>query len=239
MNRIAFHSGGNTSKVRSGGFLLVFATVCCMTAAASPITINNPSFETPALTCTPGPACYSLNVFDSWTVASGQTGTFRPSVGPGQEFTALPNGLQVAAIGNEIAGGAIYQDLSATLAADTTYTLTFWVGRRSDFPFDSGYAVSLMANGSTLASATGASPAAGSFVQQTLSFATGASPAQLGQTLRIDVSAPFESAQADFDLFALDASPSTTVPEPSTFALLIIGLGIVACACRLRTTLGT
>jgi hypothetical protein len=174
--------------------LLIQATAILIypvAATASPVTVNNASFEAPALTCAAGPACYILNSFTSWTVASGQTGTFRPSVGVGQEFTALPGGLQVAAIGNGIAGGEIYHDLAATLAANTTYVLTFWVGRRSDFPFDPGYTVSLMANGSPLASAAGSSPAAGSFVQQTLSFTTGASPAQLGQTLRIDISAPF------------------------------------------------
>jgi hypothetical protein len=221
----------------STGTLVLAATVAVLLSSspvrASLITINNPSFETPALSCTAGPGCFSEDVFNSW-IPSGAVATFRPSVGPGQEFTAIPDGLQVAAIANGSAG-EIYQDLSATLSANTTYTLTFWAGQRSDFPFDPGYTVSLMANGSTtLASDTGASPIAGSFVQRTLSFATGASPAQLGQTLRIDIFAPAGSGQADFDLFALNTN-SNALPEPSSFGLLIIGLGLMAGARRLRT----
>jgi hypothetical protein len=76
----------------------------------------------------------------------------------------------------------------------------------------------------------GASPAPGTFVEQTLTYTTGASPAQLGKTLRIDVIAPTTASgeQADFDLFALDATPvGSAVPEPSTSLLLILGLGLM------------
>src|ERR1700693_1580531 len=105
--------------MKSVSLSIVTGGLLCMTAAASSISINNPSFETPALNCTAGPSCFSEDVFDSW-IPSGAVATFRPSVGSGQEFTSLPDGLQVAAIANGSAG-EIYQDLSATLASNTTY----------------------------------------------------------------------------------------------------------------------
>lgn len=226
--RISSLLGKVMIKIRLVGFLS--AAVFCMTMNAATVTINNPSFEAPALTCAGGPSCQALPV-PSWTSA-GAADIFKPSVGAGQEFTSLPDGAQVGAVANTAGSGELFQDLSATLAANTTYTLTFWVGHRSDDTFDTGYLVSLIANGVTLASKTGASPAAGSFVQQTLTFTTGASPAQLGKTLRIDLQAPSGNGQADFDQLSLTAV--STVPEPSTFALWSIGFGLVVVGSRIR-----
>lgn len=136
------------------------AAVCLLafslsSRAASIITINNPSFETSTLDCAAGPSCF-YGVITGWNgIGSLTQATFRPSVGPGLEFNALPDGSEVAAVSNGSgSGGEMYQDLSATLAADTTYTLTFWVGQRRDVSFDSSYVVSLLANGVVLASGT-------------------------------------------------------------------------------------
>jgi hypothetical protein len=223
--------GGEMKKYLSVAALL--SAALCTNIIASPIAINNPSFELPALACTAGPACFTLS-FTGWTIGSGNSSaTFKPSVGAGQEFISLaPDGVpqaQVAAVSNGTSGD-IFQDLTAVLAANTSYTLTFFVGQRSDLAFNPGYTVSVKANGVTLASDTGATPASGTFVQRTISFSTGASPAQLGQTLRIDVSAPATGAaptQADFDVFALDAT-ATAVPEPGMFGLMAAGLSLVA-----------
>ena len=174
-----------------------------------------------------------------WAQGAGFAATFKPSVGAGQEFNSLPDGSQVAAIsGNTGTGGEIYQPLSATLAANTTYTLTFWVGQRADVPFDNSYRVSLQAGGIDLASNSGASPAAGDFVQQTIVLVTGSSPAQLGDALTIDVFAPANSlGQADFDLFALNASPNGTaaIPEPSFAPLMGTIVAVALLSARIRS----
>ena len=191
---------------------LLFALGGTAPAAVQPgstpslISINNPSFEMPVLTCQPGPGCFAENTFVGWTYAAGDTATFRPSVGSGQEFASLPDGAQVAAIGDN-SSGEIYQDLSVRVAANTTYALSFWVGQRTDFVFNTGYTVSLIANGVTLASASGAAPPPGAFVEQTIIYASGSSPAQLGQTIRIDISVPAQAGQADFDLFTMNVTP--------------------------------
>jgi hypothetical protein len=209
-------------------------TLLCISASASSITINNPSFEIPALTCSAGPSCFQLS-FTNWT-GSGAAATFRPSVGAGQEFISLPDGLQVAAVSNG-SSGDVFQDLTAMLAANTTYTLTFSVGQRSDVSFNAGYLVSVLANGVTLGSDTGATPASGAFTARSIIFTTGAAPAQLGQVLRIDISAPatpLAVTQADFDAFALTATPAG-VPEPGVFGLTAMGLfGLLALARRAR-----
>jgi hypothetical protein len=194
----------------------------CAAAVASPITINNPSFETP-VQCA---GCFTYDSSTGW-VSVGSVSTWRPILGAGQ-YDSIPDGSQVAAIG-EPGAGEIYQDLTATLLANTTYTLTFWVGQRSDTPL-SAYDVALLAGGSTLGSNTDGDPSPGTFIEQTIVYNSGSAPAELGQTLEITVSGNGDG-QADFDLFSLDATPTGTTsstPEPSNFWLVLGGLGLVA-----------
>ncbi len=112
--------------------------------------------------------------------------------------------------------------MAATVAANTTYTLDFYLGQRLDFAF-SAYTVSLIANGVTLASDSAGSPAAGTFVSRSITYNSGAAPLQLGQTLSIAVTAGASGGQANFDDFTLDGSPTSSTPEPAT-----AGLGALA-----------
>jgi hypothetical protein len=195
----------------------------CASAVASPITIINPSFETP-VQCA---GCYTYDSSTGW-VSVDSVSTWRPTVGAGGEYTSIPDGSQVAAIG-EPGAGEISQDLAATLLANTTYTLTFWVGQRSDTPL-SPYDVGLLAGGATLGSNSDGDPSPGTFIEQTIVYNSGPSPAELGQTLEITVSGTGQG-QADFDLFSLDASPTVSTsptPEPSNLWLIVGGLGLIA-----------
>ncbi len=203
------------------------AVLCGSIAAASSIPIVNASFETPEVPCVPGPGCYQ-HIFDGWTAASfGATAEFRPSVGPGQEFLSIPDGSQVAALSDGLgSGGEIDQVLSATLAADTTYTLTWWVGARTDVPFDPAYSVSLKAGSFFLASSTPIIPGAGAWQQQSITFTTTFASSGLGQQLSINVFVqPNAPGQADFDQFSLTAAgPESETPEPVMFAPAALGL---------------
>jgi hypothetical protein len=213
--------------VASGLPLALMAILGGANASAATITINDPSFETPAVGCS-GSGCFSsLGNFGGFWTGSGVTATFSPTAGsPGSEFdTPLPDGVQVAVAGASGLGGEFFQDLSATLEANTTYDLTFYIGQRNDALLAT-YTVSLMADDTsevTLASDSNGAPAAGTFIQRTISFDSGPSPAELGKTLRIDVTVPTQTGnnQADFDLFALTANPTVTsgVPEPGSVAL--------------------
>jgi hypothetical protein len=207
-------------------------------ASATSITVNNPSFEALVLPCAGGPSCFSAIGDIPDLVTSGRTSTFKPSTGLGGEFTSIPNGVNVAAISDQGGPGSIFQALTATVQANTLYTLDVSVGARADFPF-SQYTVALEAGGTVLTSDSSLNPAAGSFLPDTVTFSSGPAPPTLGQQLDIAISATGPSvlgaaAQADFDEVLLDASPST-VPEPGTLLLLTTScIGLLAYRCFRR-----
>jgi len=213
-------------------FTLLSCILACgfaNTSSATFLTVNNFSFEADVLGCAAGPSCFDFNNIPAWTIAPGSgTATFKPSTGAGGEFPAgVPDGVNVAALGNGFNSGDIRQTLSATLLANTKYTLKLFLGQRSDFPF-SIYTASLEANGSVLASDSTLAPPPGTFLPDTIIYNSGASPAQLGQLLVIHLFATGLTVagapgQADFDNVTLDASP-TGIPEAATGALLSVGL---------------
>ena len=142
---------------------------------------------------------------------------------------------------NSPSGGAAYgvqQQLTATLAADTHYSLTVQVGNiasgsgqnlpNTDF-FGSegfpGYRVQLLAGDSVLAEDNSSlSPGEGLWATSTVSFDSTANPAQLGLPLAIrlinlngpaTVTDPLQNGvEVDFDDVRLDAMPLTAVPLP-------------------------
>ena len=188
--------------------------------------ILNPSFEDPLVG--PGGICNCSPT--DWTT-TGIVGVWDPGPpGPGNSFfDTIPDGNQIMFVAFTGTGGEATQTLTATLQADTTYTLSYWVGARKDMPFNP-YTVSLIANSNVLASDSGGLPAPGDFVQRTFSFSSGSNPADLGAALTIDITAPPEfGGQAEFDLIQLDATPtrgSSEAPEPAS--MLLAGAGLIA-----------
>jgi hypothetical protein len=181
-------------------------------ASAGSITVLNPGFEALVL---PGPGAFALGNIPDWSTL-GQAATFWPDTA---EFPGgAPQGVNVAAVGNNVGGGMVSQILSATVQADTTYTLMVDVGQRLDFPLVS-YTVALIANGVTLASDSSLRPAPGTFLTDTILYNSGSNPAQLGQNLEIQLSGPI-GGQADFDDVRLNA---TAVPEPASLWLMVSG----------------
>lgn len=213
---------------------LTALAVLAVPGFASPVLIANPSFETPTLS---EPFNFGIT---SWTCTATCITIMATDAGI---FSSAPDGTQVAALGE--AGGAgnsaMSQTLSATLLANTLYTLTFFVGNPADnaaYNY-SGYTVILSANGVTLATDTNAvSPAAGQFVKDTLTFNSGASPAELGQSLTITLNDDFHVGAAafavDFDNVQLDATTSSgaSAPEPGAWAMVAAGLGLLGIAKR-------
>jgi hypothetical protein len=204
-------------------------------ASATTITVNNPSFEALVLPCAGGFLCFSApGDIPDW-VTSGRTSTFKP----GGLFNSIPNGVNVAAIGDQNGAGNIFQAVPASVQANTLYTLDVSVGARADFPF-SQYTVALEAGGTVLASDSSLNPAAASFLPDIITFSSGPAPPTLGQQLDIAISATGLSAlgtaaQADFDEVLLDASPSPSVPEPGTLLLLTTScIGLLGYRCFRR-----
>lgn len=211
-------------------FGLVVSGLTLASGRASSIAITNAGFEDPALS----PGSFTNNNVTGWG-GGGPNGVWYPDAG---YFSgSLPEGNQMLYVGYG-EGSTLTQYLDATLQADTTYTLGFYLGNRFAGAVDPGnsiglsqYTVSLRTNTSVLASDSSGSPTAGSFLLRTFSFTTGANPAEAGAALRIDISASGFTptgavGMAEFDRFTLDASASasSSTPEPASWILLFSGI---------------
>jgi hypothetical protein len=222
--------------------LLVIVGLIGATSAA-PIVVNNPSFESPVLTCAAGPLCFSaLGDIPDWAT-SGRTSTFKPSTGARGEFIfGIPDGVNVAAIGDRNGGGSIFQALPLTVQANTNYVLRVFVGASADILPFSQYTVALEAGGTVLFSDnSNLHPGPGSFFEDSnVPFSTGPTPATLGQQLGIRLSAtgPTDegfAAQAVFDDVTFSAIPITNIPEPGTLFLLTTScIGLLGYRCVRR-----
>jgi hypothetical protein len=204
---------------------------------AALLTVANNSFETPVVTAPSGSIGSSgTAVLGGWTFDSGvNSGGFaNPTIGqtnlPGGWYGS-PANLPTGA-GNQIAwsnGGTISQTLSATLQANTVYTLDVYVGRRQNVAF-AGYNIELYAGGNLLASNNSVTPAEGTFAPVTVSYTSGISVTP-GQALEIRLtSLTGLNAQTNFDLITLDAA---SIPEPSAI-LGLLGFGLLGIASKLR-----
>lgn len=224
-------------SVKSSCILFAVALVLAfvVSAQADTITILNPSFESP----TPPSSGDVYETPTSWTMSSGtSSGVFAldQSIAPATEITSIPDGNQ--AIWGNFA--YFYQDLTATLKANTTYTLTIFAGARSDLPFSCtgagstinlGYGSNYGENLLTADTSHCPLPDMGTWVPWTVTFKTGATPAGLNQNLRVEINF-VNDLQPLFDNVQLTAN---TVPEPSVLVLLATGLiGLVCYAWRTR-----
>jgi hypothetical protein len=197
----------------------------------TPITILNPSFETPVnsgtVTFQQGAG---TSTYGNWTAAE-VTGIAsflgQNSATPGNEDgNQLFEAFSVPAAPQYAGEGTLYQELSTTWLAGASYTLTAYAGNVSGQSTMTGCTFSLDSiSGSTLttlATVAISSATTGSLAQYTLNYtATGLeggngdivvafnSPAQSGSAARMWV-----------DNFALTVTP---VPEPGTLALAAMG----------------
>ncbi|EDY17585.1 protein of unknown function DUF1555 [Chthoniobacter flavus Ellin428] len=183
--------------------------LAAQTASASLLTIGDPSFEGVSL----GAGGFTSGSYaaNSWN-SNSNAGILRPTASeyPG----GAPDGVNVAYSNS---GAVIDQVLSATLTANTTYTLSVDVGSRLDGPFNNGYSIELLAGGVLLSQTTNVpAPTNGSFVLATDVYTAGASDPHLGQALEIKLVSA-NTGQTSFDNVTLNAA---AVPEPSSLMLL-------------------
>jgi len=216
---------------------MVVSGLTLVSGRADSIPIVNASFESPALS----PGAYTTNNITGWS-GGGPNGVWYPDAG---YFTgSLPDGNQMLFVGYND-GSGVTNLLAATLQADTTYTLSYYLGNRLAGAVDQGnpiglsqYRVTLRTATSLLASDTnytGGSPDAGTFLQRTFSFYSGANPTEAGAALSIEVYASGFTptgalGRAEVGQFTLDAAPtsSSTVPEPASGSLLFSAIaGVV------------
>jgi hypothetical protein len=197
---------------------LIAALIYAVPAWAVDIAIANAGFEQVVLPCPPGLTCFSAAV-NAWN--STNASTFKPATGPGGSFSsAVPEGVNVAVVGSANAAlgdGVLVQTLGVTLQPNTTYTLVFSVGSRTDVVF-AGYNVELLAGSTTLASDSSLSPPSGTFVTGRVVYSSSAaSPALVGQALGIRLTGNARG-QASFDKISLDATPTIISSSASQIA---------------------
>lgn len=194
-------------------------------SSADVITINNASFESPALT----DGGFVAGI-PGWTTTGAGSGVFNPTTTqfPGE----APDGENTA-FSND--GDDIFQVLGDTLTANYRYELQVDVGDRLDSAFP-GYSVQLLAGGVVLAEDVNSLAPSGGFLTSTVIYKALDGDAQLGQTLAIrlnNLGSPTPSnVQVNWDNVRLDAA---FIPEPSTLGMMLLaGVGISAFSLRRR-----
>lgn len=207
--------------------LAAVALVGATSTANAATSIVNGSFETlpPGglnnSGCGPGCSFSAGTPIPGWT-STGATGQFQ-SGNPANTtyFSFLPDG-PTSAYSN---GGTISQVLGITAVAGQIYTLTLAFGRRFDV-FDPT-ATAVLNVGGNLVTASGIGPTPGNWSTYTASYAATASDA--GKAISVVLNA--NTGQGNWDNVNVSVG---AVPEPATWALMILGFGIVGSSLRRR-----
>jgi hypothetical protein len=245
------------SVIKRFGFAV--ATALCVTVLAenvyaAPISVVNANFQAG----TAGESVGELSAWNSNTNATDQYNPYEfdggnewyvganPTTDPANGGSGYPgiHGEYLGYIYNQGSDVSLSQTLSATLAANTTYTLTVAVGARSGaFAFNTfgGALIELYAGSTLIGSASYTTQAVGTFLDDTLTFdSNGVDPSLIGQALQIQLHTA-AAGSTDFDNVSLDATSDGTsaVPEPSSLLLLATAMtsGLTV-ARRRRSTRG-
>jgi hypothetical protein len=211
-------------------------------ASAAPVAIANPSFESPAQAA---PGDYEFPNITGWNTQGFNGVAYNES---SVYYSSIPDGNQFAFSFSQSSFAfpqlySITQILPTDILASTTYTLQVYVGTPLATS-SAGYIIGL-ADGATgginvlnaenplLASTTGASPSAGTWVEETVTYTSPSSGSPIGDPLMIVLSEPGNSGglsanlQTDFDAVTLDAAPATSSAVPEPAGLLLYGAGLV------------
>lgn len=119
-------------------------------AAAAPVAITNPSFETPAL----GDGGFTTGSITGWTATgSAAKGVFNPTM---VQLVPPTDGVQVAYLDGGGTAVTLAQTLSTTVAAGETYVLeTDFAYRLNSTATEPPFTLELLAGGSVVASFDG------------------------------------------------------------------------------------
>jgi hypothetical protein len=199
--------------------LLSLSATSLRPANAAVVTVLNPSFESPVQA--DGGFNSGPGSIDSWTTGSVE-GVFNPTTA---QLTPT-QGLQVAYI--NLTGPAIFQTLTATLTANTKYTLNIDVGTQATTT-SAGYRVSLFAGTTELNfDQNSFIPPNGTLQTATVMYTASATDPNLGQALRIQFATAGSGTQTDFDNVRLDATSTlAAVPEACSLAIWsLLGLAV-------------
>jgi hypothetical protein len=195
---------------------LVAAATMESSALGATITIQNPSFESPVL----APGVFTAydgtpNLITDWTNPGFSGAQHMTSA----EYTSGIDGVNAA---YNDTSGSISQNLTSTLGAGD-YTLTVAVGWRNGHSFNGGSFGLYTSTGTPLDVVSVTQPALqGTFVDEMFTF-NSVGNVNLGDILRIQLNGN-GGQSADFDNVRLDFE-AAAVPEPSTYAMLLAGLG--------------
>ena len=185
-------------------FIAVLITTISLPASATEITIDNFSFEDPAL----GDGNYNT-VIPNWAISGGGAGVWDPQVGQSDVTQAfvegIPDPLQVAYSN----GGDIEQTLTTTLTEGYKYTLKVWVGGR-DIYYNQPYAVILAGESTELNSVMG-NNLQNEWIEQTLTYTVELGDTNVGEKLTIKLINE-GGVQVNFDKVTLDEAEILTSP---------------------------
>ncbi len=173
------------------------APVISTQGAQTALTIANATFDSPSLA-----GASFIPTVDSWTKSNDAGVTSLAALG--SRYTASPNGSgdQIAYINS----GGLWQVLTATIKSGRTYTLSAYVGRRTDDPLAQGAIYLTTANGDILATATSAADQpVGTFALVTASYTAAPNDPNIGAPLRVLLYNP-ATQQVNFDLVSLTES---------------------------------
>jgi hypothetical protein len=199
--------------------LSALVSIGCGAYAQEQIPIVDASFEDPVTTT------YTSGGLPGWVQSGpGNVGVVSPGAWDGGVNPAAPDGTQFGYINGWGNLTTISQTLNATVAPDSSYTLSIEVGGWVNGAYNPGtdYSVSLYAGDTLLASVPSVAPTAGSWTTLEATYVSGDSV----PTGDLEVVIATKETQLDFDNVTLTDPP---VPDSGSTSL-ICGMGLAALA---------